>query len=159
MPASPESAPSVSPRVATALSVVGFFALLVAGFGMLSLLSGADVLPVAGLGRAPGIAATACATAAVAGAIWTSVRRARPAYGSAVLVAIVAFLAYLLGLLVGAVFAGTDPARAAAAVGGFATSWFAVVLASAALIAGWTAVALVRTRAGRPRWPWERGER
>ena len=41
------------------------------------------------------------------------------------------------------------------AAGAFATSWFAVVLASTALIAGWTAVALVRTRAGRPRWPWE----
>ena len=52
-------------------------------------------------------------------------------------------------------FGGIDLARAIAAAGAFATSWFAVVLASAALIAGWTAVALVRTRAGRPRWPWE----
>lgn len=39
-------------------------------------------------------------------------------------------------------FGGIDLARAIAAASAFATSWFAVVLASAALIAGWTAVAL-----------------
>ncbi len=54
--------------------------------------------------------------------------------------------------------AAPDAARTAAAIGGFATSWFAVVLASAALVAGWVAVALVRTGADRPRWPWERDE-
>ena len=71
------------------------------------------------------------------------------------LVVVAVFLAYLIGLLVGAMFGGIDLARAIAAAGAFATSWFAVVLASAALVAGWTAVTLVRTRAGRPRWPWE----
>jgi prolipoprotein diacylglyceryltransferase len=61
-------------------------------------------------------------------------------------------------VLVGAALTGVDLARAIAAAGGFATSWFAVLLASVALVAAWTAVALVRTRAGRPRWPWERDE-
>ena len=40
----------VSPPVATAFAVVGFFALLIAGFGGLSLLTGDEGLPVTGLG-------------------------------------------------------------------------------------------------------------
>jgi hypothetical protein len=45
----------LTPPVATAFAVVGFFALLIAGFGMLSLFTGAEVLPVSGLGQLPGI--------------------------------------------------------------------------------------------------------
>lgn len=148
----------VSPPVAVAFSTIGFFALLIAGFGMLSLLADADVLGVPGLGQLPGVVGTAAAALAFAATAWVAVHRPRPAYASVVVIVLAAFLAYLLGLLVGAVMAGVDAARAVAAVGGFATGWFALVLASAALIAGWSAIALVRTRAGRPLWPWERDE-
>lgn len=145
----------VSPPVAVAFAVVGFFALLVAGFGLLSLLSDAEVLAVAGLGQTPGIVGAAAAVAAFGASAWFVVRRRHPSFWSVVVIALATFLAYLGGVLLGAVFAGTDAARAVAADGAFSTSWFAVVLAAAALVAGWTAVALVRTRAGRPRWPWE----
>jgi len=148
----------VTPPVATAFAVVGFFALLIAGFGMLSLLTGDEVLPVTGLGQIPGIGGAALAVVAFAGATWLTVRAARPHYAGALTGTASAFLAYLLGVLLGGVLGGTDAARLAAAIGGFATSWFAVVLASAALVAGWVAVALVRTAADRPRWPWERDE-
>lgn len=150
------SAPGVTPPVATAFAVVGFFALLIAGFGMLSLFSGAEVLPVTGLGQAPGIVGAALATIAFTATMWLALRRPHPSYFAAGVAVVVTFLAYLLGIVLGAVVGGVDLARAASAVGGFATSWFAVVLASAALIAGWSGVALVRTRADRPRWPWER---
>ena len=40
----------VSPPVAVAFAAVGFFALLIAGFGMLSLLSGAEVIAALGDG-------------------------------------------------------------------------------------------------------------
>lgn len=146
----------VSPPLAVAFTVVGFFALVIAGFGMLSLLSGADVLPVAGLGEAPGIVAVAAAVIVFGVSVWIAVRRPHPSYWSVVGVVAATFLAYLAGLLLGAVISGTDAATALSAAGGFATSWFAVVLAAAALVAGWAAVALTRTRAGRPRWPWER---
>ena len=150
-----DSRPGVSAPVALAFGTIGFFALLVAGFGMLSLLSGAEVVAVPGLGPLPGAVAVAFAVIAFVLAVWTVVRRPAPGYGGVVLVVVATFLAYLAGLLVGAMLGGVDLARAVAAAGAFATSWFAVVLASTALIAGWTAVALVRTRAGRPRWPWE----
>ena len=148
----------VSPPVATAVAVVGFFALLIAGFGVLSLLTGDEVLPVTGLGQAPGIGGTALAVVAFALTTALTVRAVRPRYAGVLSIAVATFLAYLLGVLVGAVLSGTDVARTGAAIGGFATSWFAVVLASAAVVAGWAAVALVRTAAGRPRWPWERDE-
>lgn len=146
----------VSAPVAVLFATVGFFALLVAGFGLLSLGADAEVLPVTGLGQAPGAVGTAAAVIAFAAGAAMLVRTPRPTYRGVWLVAVGCFLAYLAGVLIGAALAGVDLARAIAAVGGFATSWFAVLLASIALACAWAAVALVRTRAGRPRWPWER---
>ncbi|WP_336626647.1 MULTISPECIES: hypothetical protein [unclassified Microbacterium] len=153
-----DDAGGVSAPVAVVFATVGFFALLVAGFGLLSLATDAEVLPVAGLGPAPGIVGTAAAVVAFAAGVAALVRPPRPTYRGVWLVAVGCFLAYLVGVLVGAALTGVDLTRAIAAAGGFATSWFAVLLASVALVAAWTAVALVRTRAGRPRWPWERDE-
>jgi hypothetical protein len=154
-----EAQRGLSPGLAALLTGSGFVALLIAGFGMLSLLTDAEVLPVAGLGQSPGAVGVIGAVVAYVATAWLSVRGPRPSYAGVVVIVVATFLAYLLGVLVGGVFSGVDAARAVAAVGGFATSWFAVVLASTALLAGWTAVALVRTRAGRPRWPWEREAR
>lgn len=148
----------VRPPVAVAFAVIGFFAVIIAGFGLLSLLSDTDVLPVAGLGQVPGVVGTSLAVVGFAVTAWIVVRRPQPGYAGVVLIVVVVFLAYLVGVFVGAVFAGVDAARTVAAIGAFATSWFAVVLASAALVGGWAAIALVRTRAGRPRWPWEDDE-
>ncbi|MFT4214922.1 MAG: hypothetical protein QM622_09125 [Microbacterium sp.] len=149
---------SVSPPVAVGFAVIGFFALVIAGFGLLSLFLDAEVLAVPGLGPLPGVVAVALATLAFAGVMWVGARRRHPRYTSAAVAAVAAFLAYLLGLLVGAVLAGIDAGRALAALAGFATSWFAVVLALAACVAGWSGIALVRTRAARPRWPWEKDD-
>lgn len=152
-----EPSPAVAPPVAVAFAVIGFFALLVGGFGMLSLLSGAEVLAVAGLGPVPGVLAVVAAVLVFALGAWLSVRR-RAGYASVPVVAIATFLAYLAGIVVGGLVAGVDAARTVAAAGSFATSWFAAVLGAAALVGGWAAVALVRTRASRPRWPWERDD-
>ena len=146
------------PRLAVAFTSAAFFAVLIAGFGVLSLLSDTEVLPVSGLGQVPGIAGTALAVIAFVAGAAGATRGPRPRFGSVAGVVVVSFLGYLLGVLIGAVLAGVDVARAVAAVGAFATSWFAVVLAVAAGACAWTAVALVRTHAGRPRWPWEHDE-
>ncbi|MBN9215104.1 MAG: hypothetical protein ABS62_13705 [Microbacterium sp. SCN 70-200] len=145
----------VRPPVAVAFAAVGFFALLIAGFGLLSLLTDAEVLPVAGLGQVPGAVGTGASVVVFAATAWVAVRRPQPSYVGVLLIVVATFLAYLVGVLVGAVLVGADAARTIAAIGAFATSWFAVVLAVAALVAGWAAIALVRTRASRPRWPWE----
>lgn len=151
----PASPAPVRPLAALAYATTGFVALVIAGFGLTSLLTDAEVLAVPGLGAVPGIAGVAAATAAFAVVTWFAVRPRRASYGAVAAVVAAAFLAHLAGVWVGALLSGTDPARATAAVGGFATSPFAAVLLASAFVSGWAAVALVRTRASRPRWPWE----
>lgn len=150
-----ENRGSVSPPLAVMFGAVGFFALVVAGFGLTSLSTGAEVLPVSGLGQVPGVVAVTLSVAAFAATLWSAVRAPHPSFWGVTIIAAASFLAYLAGVLAGAVLSGVELARTIGAIGGFATSWFAVVLASAALIAGWAGIALVRTRASRPRWPWE----
>lgn len=149
--------PGVRPPVAAALATVGFFALLIAALGMTSLLLEQDVIATEGLGLMPGVVAVALATLVVFGVLFVLLRRPQPSYGTAAVTMLAAVLAYLVGLWAGAVFQGGDPALATAAVGGFLLSWFALELAAIAFVAGWVGVALVRTRADRPRWPWESG--
>lgn len=146
------------PGLATAFAVVGFGALAICGLGILSLATGQDVVAVRGLGPVPGAAGFACAVIAVAAVLGSTLRAARPSYAIAALTGVVSLLGYLVGLVGSALLAGVDAARALAAAGGFAVSWFGVLLVIAAAIAGWSAVALVRTRATPPRWAWERDE-
>ena len=151
----PEPHQPVRPSAALAYSTVGFIALLIAGLGVTSLLLDADVIGVEGLGAMPGVAGAAAATALFAAVVWAAVRTPRPSYAAASAAAPAAFVGYLAGVWVGALVTGTDIARASAAAGGFATSAFALVLLLAAFVSAWVGVALVRTRARRPRWPWE----
>lgn len=146
---------SVRPAAALAYATIGFAALVIFGFGMTSLALNEDVIAVPGLGQSPGVVGVVCATLAFALSTWSSVRRPRPTYWSSCWTAVAALAAYLAGVWLTALFTTSDPISATSAVAGFATSWFAVVLLAAGLIAGWCAVALVRTRASRPRWPWE----
>ncbi|MGV9194672.1 hypothetical protein ACQ143_10060 [Microbacterium sp. MC2] len=152
------SQPGIRPPVAAALATVGFFALLVAALGVASLLLDQEVIGTEGLGNLPGAVAAGLSTLAVLGVLLIALRGPRPTYTVSVIVMIAAVLAYLVGLWFGAVFAGESLALAAAAAGAFIVSWFGAILAVVAFIAGWVGVALVRTRAERPRWPWESDE-
>lgn len=148
----------VRPPVALAFSLVGFVALLIFGLGMTSLATNQDVIATRGLGQLPGILGPVLASAAFAAATWAGVTRPRPSFVSALWIAVAAFLADLLGIGIGVLVAGVDPLVAMGVVGRMATTWFGAVVAGAALVAGWCAIALVRTRARRPRWPWERDD-
>ena len=145
----------VRPLVALGLSVAAFVALLIFGLGMVSLLLDQDVLRVPGLGQVPGILGTALSTAGFALSLGLWLRRPHPSFWGAALAAVVCVLAYLFGVWFGAVLAGADLAAAAAAAGGVVTSGFGAVIAASGAISAWGGIALVRTRAQRPRWPWE----
>ncbi len=146
------------PGVAIALAIVGFGALGICGLGLVSLFSGQAVLAVSGLGPLPGALGFAASVGSLAVVLTVGARRPHPSYLIALPAALLAPLAYLAGMAAGAVVGGTDPARTAAAAGGFVLSWFAVVLAAAAAASAWAAVALLRTRARPPRWGWEDDE-
>ncbi|MCT9001801.1 hypothetical protein [Microbacterium memoriense] len=150
--------PGVSPPVAVAFAVVGFFALVIAGFGVTTLVTETDVIAGPGHGQIPGIVGVAAATLAFAALLWTGIRRVPPSYGVSFTVAVGVVVACVLGILVGTLIEGSEVAAAVATAGAFAVSWFALVLALAGFAAAWAGVALVRTHASRPRWPWERDD-
>ncbi|MFB7894097.1 hypothetical protein ACFC1I_17990 [Microbacterium sp. NPDC056044] len=174
----------VRPPVALAFATMGFVALLIFGLGMTSLATGEDVIATPGLGQVPGITGVVCATLAFGGGLWAAIARTgrrtdaapparaaspaaagagavagagaqHPSYWGAAWTTAATFLAYLGGVWFGAVFTGADLGVATAVVGRLATTWFGVVVAAAAFVSSWAGIALVRTRARRPRWPWE----
>lgn len=149
---------SVRPVQALAFASVAFVALLIAGLGIASLAFDADVIAVAGLGPVPGVAATTVAVAAFALVLWLGVRGPAPSYRTALWCAVAAYVGYVAGVWLGALLSGAGPGVAGGAAGGVAVSWFGVVVAGAGLVCGWGGIALVRTRAERPRWPWEDDE-
>jgi hypothetical protein len=156
MSADPPGEPGhVQPLVALGLVTAAFVALVIFGLGMTSLALNADVIAVPGLGQIPGILGTVFATGAFAAVMAIALRRPHPSYWAAPVAAVAVLLGYALGVWIGAVGGGTDLAAATAAVAGVLTSWFGLVIAGAALVCGWGGIALVRTRASRPRWPWE----
>lgn len=160
------------PPIALAFALLGFVALMIFGLGMTSLATGTDVISTPGFGQFPGIFGPVFAAVAFAGVLWAFVRTASPrpagaspraagrggppSFWGALVVAIAAFLAYLMGVGVVAMIVGADPAAAVGTVGSLATDWYGLVVFGAALIAAWAGIALVRTHADRPRWPWEK---
>ncbi|MGN8553497.1 UNVERIFIED_CONTAM: hypothetical protein OHV15_13025 [Microbacterium sp. SLM126] len=152
--AEPEGGP-VRPVTALVFATAAFVALLIFGLGMTSLAIGEDVVATPGLGQFPGIMATALATLGFAGALAAALRRTPASYWASAWIAAATFLAYVGGLWAGAVITGAGVAVATAVAGRIATTWFGLVVAGAAFVCAWGGIALVRTRAGRPRWPWE----
>lgn len=148
----------VRPAVALGLVVVGFYALAIFGLGMTALALNADVIAVRGLGQVPGVLGMLLAGAGFAATLWSVLRSEHPSYTPALLCALAAWLGEVVGVFLGAAVTAGDLALAIAAAGGVAIGWPGLVIAAAALIAAWSGVALVRTHASRPRWPWERDD-
>ncbi|MCX6500805.1 MAG: hypothetical protein NT132_00025 [Microbacterium sp.] len=154
----PPPRPPVRPAVALAFCLIGFFALIVAGLGLSSLATDTDVISTPGLGQVPGVIGVAAASIAFAGTVWGTIRRPHPSFGAAFVVVVAAWLAYVLITGIAAAVVVADIGAGMAVTGSLAIGWPGLIVAAAALIAGWTAIALVRTRAARPQWPWERDD-
>jgi hypothetical protein len=144
--------------MALAFALVGYVALVIAGFGVVSLTTNQDVIAVSGSGQLPGILGVILASGAFAGILWLHIRRGHPSFWAALWIAAGSFLAYLFGVGVAEVAETQDVAAAATVVAHLSTTLFGAVVGGAALVAAWCGIALVRTRARRPRWPWEHDE-
>lgn len=144
--------------LALVLTAVGFLALVIAGLGIGSLNADADVLSVPGLGPLPGPIAVVGSGAAYALVTWQAVRLVHPRFTAVIGVTIAAYLAYgIVGGIAG-LFATGSLGASATVLGELLLRWPGLVVAASAAIASWCAIALVRTRARQPRWPWERDE-
>ncbi|WEK60714.1 MAG: hypothetical protein P0Y60_15645 [Candidatus Microbacterium colombiense] len=140
------------------LATIGFFALAVFGLGALSIATDTDIISVPGLGQAPGVTGMFVGLMAFAAMLWIAVRRTHPSYVSAIAIALAAGLGHLVGVWA-AVLVGTGGLITATAVAGdLVRGGASAVLVLAAAIAGWSGIALRRTRSERPRWPWERDD-
>lgn len=146
--------PSPQTGVLVAFAAAGYLALLVAGLGLVALWLDDDVISTPGLGPLPGFLAPGCAIGAFAALLAGALRAARPSYLQVATIALVSGAVHALVLgVAGAVSGGLGAGTAAMAE--VLTGWVSPVVAIAAAIASWAAIAMRRTEARRPRWPWE----
>ncbi|WP_232304669.1 hypothetical protein [Microbacterium sp. XT11] len=138
------------------MAVIGFFALAVFGLGAVSVATDSDIISTPGLGQAPGIVGMLVAVGAFALALGTALRRMRPSFLSVPSIALVTALAHLVAVWIVVLIAGGDLIIATAVSGELVRRGPSAVLLLAAAVAAWGGVALRRTRAQHPRWPWER---
>jgi hypothetical protein len=153
-PRGPESA-GVSAVLALVLATVAFFALAVFGLGALTVVTDTDIIAVEGLGQLPGAAGMLVAVLAFALGLWIALRRARPSFLSVPGIAVGVGLAHLVTVWIGALFATGDLVIATAIAGDLVRGGASLVLLLVAAVAAWSGIALRRTRASHPRWPWE----
>lgn len=140
------------------LATIGFFALAVFGLGAVSVATDTDIIAVPNLGQVPGVAGMIAAVVSFALVLWSTLRRSQPSYVATVAIALTAGLAHLVVVWVAVLIGDGDLVLATAVAGDLVRGGASAVIVLAALIAGWGGIALRRTRAGHPRWPWEREE-
>ncbi|UUE19863.1 hypothetical protein [Microbacterium sp. J1-1] len=140
------------------LATISFFALAVFGLGALSVATDTDIISTPDLGQAPGVVGMLAAVVAFAVLLWVTLRTRRPSFVSTITIALVTVLAHLVVVWFAVLLGTSDVVIATAVAGDLVRGGVSAVLLVAALIAAWGGVALRRTRAEHPRWPWERDE-
>ncbi len=140
------------------LATISFFALAVFGLGAVSIATDTDIIAVPDLGQTPGVVGMIAAVVSFALVLWSTLRRPHPSYVATIAIALVAGLVHLVAVWVAVLVGAGSIVLATAVAGGLVRGGASAVLVLAGLIAGWGGIALRRTRAEHPRWPWERDE-
>ncbi len=156
-PRGPESA-GVSVILALVLATISFFALAVFGLGAVSIVTDTDIIAVRGLGPLPGAIGMLAAVVTFALSLRSSLRRTQPSFVSAPAVALATTLAHLIVVWIAVAAVRGDVIVATVVAGDLVRGGASAVLLAAAVIAAWGGIALRRTRAQHPQWPWEREE-
>lgn len=144
------------PGALTAFATVAYGALVICVTGFVSLLTDTEVIAVPGVGAVPGALAVVVSAVAFAGSTYGAVRVDRPRYPSAATVAVVTAAAHLVSLWALALLFGAGLGTATAGIAGAMTSWTSPTFLAVSAACAWGAVAIRRTRARPPQWPWER---
>ncbi|MGW8483264.1 hypothetical protein ACWGJP_08990 [Microbacterium sp. NPDC055903] len=140
------------------VSTAGFFALAVFALGLVTVLTDADIIAVPGLGQAPGVVGMLVAIGVFAAVQAAALRITRPVYRSVWATSLATGLAHLLVVGAGALIAAGDAVTALVVMGGLVRGGASLAVVVSAAVAAWAGVALRRTRARHPRWPWEQDE-
>jgi len=136
------------------LATISYFALVVFGLGALSVATDTDIIAVPDLGQGPGVIGMVVAVLLFALMLWSTLRRSRPSYVATIAIALLAALGHLVAVWL-VVLTGPGIVIATAVVGDLVRGGASAILVVAGLIAAWGGIALRRTRAEHPRWPWE----
>lgn len=152
-----ETPAGVSAVTALTVGWVSYAALAILALGMVSYFANVDVIPAEGVYRWAGIVGMLVSIGAFAGMLGPVLRAPRPSFTSALLVALVAALLHLAAIWVSALIGGGGVAGSTAVASTLILQGGSLSLLLAAFVAAWVAIALRRTRAGRPHWPWEAG--
>lgn len=153
-PRGPEPA-GVSAVLAVVLATISCFALTIFGLGMLSVLTDRDIIAVPGLGPVPGVAGMVVAMGAFAATLGGALKRGRPSFVSVPVIGLSTALAHLIAVWMTVLMGAGDFVVATVVAGDLIRGGASLVLLAAASIAGWGGIALRRTRAQHPQWPWE----
>ncbi|MEV4775740.1 hypothetical protein [Microbacterium sp. LWH12-1.2] len=137
---------------------MSFFALTVFGLGAMSVATDTDIIAVPGLGQSPGIVGMLAALVVFATTLSTALRRQHPTFLAAPVTALTTALVHLMAVWFATLVSSGDLVIATVVAGGLVQGGPSLVLLLAAAIAAWGGIALRRTRAEHPRWPWERDE-
>lgn len=156
-PRGPESA-GVSAVLAVAFATIGFFALTIFGLGAVSAFTDTDIISTPGLSQMPGVGGMVVAVVVFAVMLWFTVRPGHASFVSAVVIGLSTALAHLAAVWIAVVTVTASPLLATAVAGDLVRGGASVVILVAALLGAWGGIALRRTRAQHPRWPWERSE-
>ncbi|HJA03777.1 MAG TPA: hypothetical protein H9800_02820 [Candidatus Microbacterium stercoravium] len=138
-----------------AFASVGYLALLVAGLGFGSLIIDDDVITTSGVGLISAYVAAGISILAFAGFLIGPARHARPSFWLAGSTALGTAATHALALGVAALVSTGDLGVVGGVLSEILVGWVSPLIFGAALIASWAAIALRRTVASRPRWPWE----
>ncbi len=144
----------VSAFLAVVFATISWFALTIAGLGVWSALTEQDIIIVPRLSAVPGVVGVIVALLVFVIALALALR-GRPSFLSVPFIGLGTALGYGVAIWLGVLVESGDIIAATAAFGALVTGAGSIVLV-AALIAAWGGIALRRTQAHPPRWPWEK---
>lgn len=145
----------VSAVLALAMAVISFFALAVLALAILSTTTATEIIAVPGLGPVPGVLGMAAGVLAFALGLAAALRRPRASFRSVPVIALWAAFAHLAVVWIAAAAASGDVIAATVVAGDLVRQGPSLVIVLTAAVAAWGGIALRRTRAQQPRWPWE----
>lgn len=145
----------VSAWMALGMATILFFALVVLGFGIITFFTDRDIIATSGLGQVPGILGMLAALIAFIATLRTTLVPPRPAYPPVLLTALATPLAHLFIVWIAVLIAGHGFVTATSVAADLVRYGSTLILFASAAVSAWTGVALRRTRAHRPQWPWE----
>lgn len=148
----------LSTPVLVAFASIGYLALLVAGLGVASAIIDDDVISTPGVSLVAAYVAAGVAIVAFALLLAGPASRERPSYWAAASTALGSAGLYTLALAAAVFVSSGDLSTTGSVLREVLVGWVVPVVLGAALVAAWAGIALRRTAASRPRWPWEDDE-